>query len=556
MMSSTAGSSRPLASDEAQLDLRTFLNSIHADLVAPASSTDNDDAHASSSAATALPSLPASARVSMLDAQIDIVNAKIKATLRQNAQALQDTGQETLKVHRSIRELGSAVEQLKEEQLSRQQQGKALDHGPMSAVVTAFVRANRQALLEAYSVATLRALHNAVASLELLEQATIAPNPAASHVRLETLAQNARTACAEIGIDLAQVPSQDSTKDLAWLGTTSPTSHISTVLPKLKWWQREESQLDLPAVRLLRPRLEGALRQSAFILASRERADSEYLDSGFRTAPTQGYRVDLPPGDEVRRKARALLVSPQGWAPVTTIDIASSTSASAASSLGGDNYQGLSPPTAQDSPKLGGRGMQLPSRNARPISTRPPVSSHSEQPPTCIISQRSVDLVRLAEHALDEARKRAKRLTREMAAGPAADDQTMEQREVRLRAIAALLRAIPDIFTLHTALMPTLHPQALWTDAAYALQFANDCSHLAAQCVRLGNVLLIASNARDELGRLVNARKGEQGEGVVRKAVENAAQALEEASQSTTGLGLRVLNRQMVSPADLDLTLR
>jgi len=124
MMSSTAGSSRPLASDEAQLDLRTFLNSIHADLVAPASSTDNDDAHASSSAATALPSLPASARVSMLDAQIDIVNAKIKATLRQNAQALQDTGQETLKVHRSIRELGSAVEQLKEEQLSRQQQGK------------------------------------------------------------------------------------------------------------------------------------------------------------------------------------------------------------------------------------------------------------------------------------------------------------------------------------------------------------------------------------------------------------------------------------------------
>ncbi|KAL9935161.1 hypothetical protein V8E36_006237 [Tilletia maclaganii] len=100
-------------------------------------------------------------------------------------------------------------------------------------------------------------------------------------------------------------------------------------------------------------------------------------------------------------------------------------------------------------------------------------------------------------------------------------------------------------------------PEALWTDAAHAPPIRiTDCSHLAAQCVRLSPNVPPHPSASKRQRRTWPARqthaRGEQGAagegGVVRRAVENAAaaQALEEARQSTTGLGLRVLNRQMI----------
>ncbi|KAK0522943.1 ribosome biogenesis protein ytm1 [Tilletia horrida] len=544
-MSTDASTTRPPASHEAQLDLRTFLTSIHAGLVAPA--FNQEEAGAATKAAAA-PPLPASARVSMLDAQLDTVKAKIRAALVEHAEELAHAGRETVKVHREVRALKTQVDEL-ESQRQSQVQDRIPEQSPLPAAVAAYARAHEQALFEAYTAATLRALHGAVSSLERFEAAIAASSNSsggASDAQLDQLAADARAACAEVGIVGSGLTTGGSTageqKELAWLGRASPASSGSSLASKLKWWQRgEDNGLDLPAVRLLGPRLEEALRK-AETLVERRRRLRERTSGGYGEEEEGADGQDggagggaLSPADEVRRKARTVLLPSQGWEPVTTIDLSASSSSN--DEDGDDEPVSLSP-----TPGVGGRGMQLPSRNKQ---AQLRVQQQQQQQPTCVISQRTIDLVQLAEDTLVQARMRAKHLSREVNAGPAPDAMSFQTREVRLRAIAALLRVIPDIFTLHVALMPTLHPQALWADQRRALQFANDCSHLSAQCVRMANVLLIASNVREELGRLVNARKGEQGEGVLRRAVEAAARGLEEASQSLTELGLRVLNRQM-----------
>ncbi|CAD6942442.1 unnamed protein product [Tilletia caries] len=443
---------RPPASHEGQLDLRTFLTSIHADLDAPASST------SSPSPTTTTPSLPASARVTLLDAQLDAVHAQIRHTLTKHADLLVKAGTESVRLHRDLSALSAQVD----------------------------------------------------------------------HFETETQPQiqdRAQRACAEIGIGIGEAEMTQG-KEFGWLTRSVPALPSTT----LKSWQKEGNEADLPAVRLLGPRLEEALRKKDAVL--RRRAQKGRPTEHGGGGPSS--KSPLSPADEVRRKARSLLQATEGWKAVSVLDV----SAVAGSSDDGDDRSRLAP----TSPLVGGRGMQLPSKKNAHL--RP--QQQQQQQPTCTISQRSLDLVTLAEETLTQARMRAKRLSREMAGGSLStnDDEEGDIREARLRAIAALLRSLPDIFSLHLALMPTLHPVALFTDASLALQFANDCSHLSSQCVRLGNVLLIASNVREELGRLVNGRGAE---GVVRKAVEGAAGGLKEVGQALSGLGLRVLNRQMMN---------
>ncbi|KAE8220041.1 hypothetical protein CF319_g6372 [Tilletia indica] len=521
--SAAAAVKRPPASHEGHLDLRTFLTSIHAELEAPASSSSSSSSPNDPPSSTK-PSLPASARVTLLDAQLDAVNARIRDTLKNEAEALVHAGRGTVKIHQDVRALRAQVDELERDRQA-QINDRIPDDSPLPAALSAYTRANEQALFETYTLATLRALHAAVSSLEQLESAI---SSSASDAQLERLATQAQRACAEIGIGSAEMTTG---KELAWLTRAPPASAASS---SLKSWQKEGNDADLPAVRLLGPRLEDALRKKDVLRRRRAQRGDEDDEEG------SGAKGPLSPAEEVRRKARSLLQATEGWQPVTVVDVSA-----AASSADEHDPNRLSP--APTSPPVGGRGMQLPSKKNAQMLLRPQQQQPSQQQPTCTISQRSLNLVQLAEDTLVEARMRAKRLSREMAGSLKDDAEAQQGREARLRAIAALLRAIPDIFTLHLALMPTLHPQPIWADAALALQFANDCSHLSAQCVRMGNVILIASNVREELGRLVNARGGERGEGVMRKAVEAAAQGLEEVSQATTGLGLRVLNRQMIN---------
>ncbi|CAD6954890.1 unnamed protein product [Tilletia controversa] len=507
---------RPPASHEGQLDLRTFLTSIHADLDAPASST------SSPSPTTTTPSLPASARVTLLDAQLDAVHAQIRHTLTKHADLLVKAGTESVRLHRDLSALSAQVDHF-ETETQPQIQDRIPDDSPLPAALAAYSRANEQALFEAYTLSTLRSLHSAVSSLEQLESAL--SSSSTSDAKLAHLAEQAQRACAEIGIGIGEAEMTQG-KEFGWLTRSVPALPSTT----LKSWQKEGNEADLPAVRLLGPRLEEALRKKDAVL--RRRAQKGRPTEHGGGGPSS--KSPLSPADEVRRKARSLLQATEGWKAVSVLDV----SAVAGSSDDGDDRSRLAP----TSPLVGGRGMQLPSKKNAHL--RP--QQQQQQQPTCTISQRSLDLVTLAEETLTQARMRAKRLSREMAGGSLStnDDEEGDIREARLRAIAALLRSLPDIFSLHLALMPTLHPVALFTDASLALQFANDCSHLSSQCVRLGNVLLIASNVREELGRLVNGRGAE---GVVRKAVEGAAGGLEEVGQALSGLGLRVLNRQMMN---------
>ncbi|KAK0555244.1 ribosome biogenesis protein ytm1 [Tilletia horrida] len=532
--SSEAAQRRPPASQEAQLDLRTFLNSIHAGLEAPSASSSKDES-GQQSAPTA-PSLPASARVSMLDAQIDAVNTKLQTTLKENADSIASSGKETVRVQREVRALRQQVAEL-EDATQQQVKDRIPSDSPLLGALVAFQRANEAAQEQTSNLKLLTSLHAAVLSLEQLEDALFPQDASSSNAdasNLEELAAHAQEACAELGV-LAHEGQIHSQGKLSWLAREPRPFGASS--STIKSWQREAEEIDIPGVRLLGPRLRRALDE----LDRRRRRTPASRGGSFNTNGETESDDDaeeeehaLSPADEVRRRARTLLQSPNGWESVTTIDVSSHSGLAGLANPFGAQHS----PAQNASPALSG-GARFPQQFGS-------TSSDTSAPATCTISQRSLDLVKLAEDSLVQARKRAKQLSREIA-NPSASGGN-ERRDAKLQIIAELLHALPDIFILHNALMPVLHPQSIWSDPVRALQFANDCSHVSAQCVRLGYELLIASNVREELGRLMSIKFGEDasGEGGMRKAVETAAHGLEAVSQKTTGLGLRVLNRQMI----------
>lgn len=90
----------------------------------------------------------------------------------------------------------------------------------------------------------------------------------------------------------------------------------------------------------------------------------------------------------------------------------------------------------------------------------------------CTISQRSLDLVRLAESTMSSV---LSKLQHGRASGEDADTEDVE----------ALAGTVFKIFELHRALMPVAHGEVLRDVPSLAMQFFNDCEHLARELTRL-----------------------------------------------------------------------
>ncbi|SPO29176.1 uncharacterized protein UTRI_06125 [Ustilago trichophora] len=140
----------------------------------------------------------------------------------------------------------------------------------------------------------------------------------------------------------------------------------------------------------------------------------------------------------------------------------------------------------------------------------------------CTISQRSLDLVNLAESTMDSV---ISLLRGQVHSGSCADDAE------------ALAGAIFKIFELHRALMPVAHGEALRDVPSLAMQFFNDCEYLARELARL---------VADKGEEISTAWISHDAEGAKRWKTKELPKLEQEAAQ-TRGLGQRWFEAQMTA---------
>ena len=140
----------------------------------------------------------------------------------------------------------------------------------------------------------------------------------------------------------------------------------------------------------------------------------------------------------------------------------------------------------------------------------------------CTISQRSLDLVQLAESTMSSV---ISLLQGQARSGAESDD------------VEALAGAVFKIFELHRALMPVAHGEALRDVPSLAMQFFNDCEYLARELTRLvgdkGEAITAAWMSRD-----AEAAKRWKTKELVK---------LEQEAALTRGLGQRWFEAQMTA---------
>lgn len=105
-------------------------------------------------------------------------------------------------------------------------------------------------------------------------------------------------------------------------------------------------------------------------------------------------------------------------------------------------------------------GRPFPTSNAALAST---------QKETCTISQRSIDLMQLAQQTMDEAIRLL----------------SLDTAEARASRPDLILATVGDIFELHRSLMPVAHGEVLRDVPSLAMQFFNDCEYLARELIEL-----------------------------------------------------------------------
>ncbi|KAJ9476046.1 Protein kinase subdomain-containing protein [Pseudozyma hubeiensis] len=125
------------------------------------------------------------------------------------------------------------------------------------------------------------------------------------------------------------------------------------------------------------------------------------------------------------------------------------------------------------------RSISADSRAASNAEAKPLQSSHAHAAPNaaavkeeCTVSQRSLDLVKLAEGTMSSV---LSKLQHGRASREDADTDDVE----------ALAGSVFKIFELHRALMPVAHGEVLRDVPSLAMQFFNDCQHLARELTRL-----------------------------------------------------------------------
>ncbi|SPO29853.1 uncharacterized protein UTRI_06125_B [Ustilago trichophora] len=140
----------------------------------------------------------------------------------------------------------------------------------------------------------------------------------------------------------------------------------------------------------------------------------------------------------------------------------------------------------------------------------------------CTISQRSLDLVKLAESTMDSV---ISLLRGQDHSGSSADDAE------------ALAGAVFKIFELHRALMPVAHGEALRDVPSLAMQFFNDCEYLARELTRL---------IADKGAEISTAWISHDAEGAKQWKTKELPKLEQEAAQ-TRGLGQRWFEAQMAA---------
>lgn len=141
----------------------------------------------------------------------------------------------------------------------------------------------------------------------------------------------------------------------------------------------------------------------------------------------------------------------------------------------------------------------------------------------CTISQRSVDLIQLAETTLSLV------IAALQAGGEGADE------------VEALAGTVFKMFELHRALMPVAHGETLRDVPALAMQFFNDCEYLARELTRL------ISGAGETIASSWTTRDAEAG----KKWRTKELPKLEQEAASTRALGQRWFEAQMTAQSKI-----
>jgi len=121
------------------------------------------------------------------------------------------------------------------------------------------------------------------------------------------------------------------------------------------------------------------------------------------------------------------------------------------------------------------RSVEVPVSSLQPLETagksEPTTTGNGKRMETCKISKRSRELVELARQSLADAIILAR-----------AQDQAGD---APVGNPIPLLLATRDIFSLHSALLPTVHAKVLDNVPSLAMQFANDCQYLSKEMFEL-----------------------------------------------------------------------
>ncbi|GAC97868.1 protein kinase subdomain-containing protein [Pseudozyma hubeiensis SY62] len=177
------------------------------------------------------------------------------------------------------------------------------------------------------------------------------------------------------------------------------------------------------------------------------------------------------------------------------------------------------------------RSVSVDSRAASNAEAKPLKSLPAHAPPIaaavkeeCTISQRSLDLVKLAESTMSSV---LSKLQHGRASG---EDSDMDD-------VEALAGSVFKIFELHRALMPVAHGEVLRDVPSLAMQFFNDCEHLARELTRL---------VGDKGDDIATAWMTHDAEAAKRWKTKELAK-LEREAVSTRSLGQRWFEAQMTA---------